>query len=332
MASFPDVPDALARPFVQAVLRTHPNTHALHPGLALHASAPAILRAYLAPDPPDGLPPPLADCIATVRHHQLPRTPLPLRAPPLPAAHAQGMSPKKAHEVARMAAYAVALVRASSFPEESLHIVDVGAGQGYLTRALKARLPQAHVLALDADEAQTAGAQKWERRMLQGVEPPIAHRTVLIGEGTLLRAVDEWVDEGGAKGRTEENAARAPVPVLFVALHACGSLTPDVLRAFTAARQRTSPASAWYPAAAVVVGCCYNLMHPSGECIQPTQDIGADSYICTLNRQISPFPKRTARTPRHLISLPPPSTSLRRYPAPGSRILPLPLTPLRLAH
>ncbi|KAF8195513.1 methyltransferase domain-containing protein [Pholiota molesta] len=175
------------------------------------------------------------------------------------------MSPKKAHEVARMAAYVVALVRASSFPEESLHIVDVGAGQGYLTRALKARLPQAHVLALDADEAQTAGAQKWERRVLQGVEPPIAHRTVLIGEGTLLRAVDEWIDEeGGGKGTAaEENGARAPVPVLFVALHACGSLTPDVLRAFTAARQRTSPASAWYPAAAVVVGCCYNLMHPS---------------------------------------------------------------------
>ena len=52
------------------------------------------------------------------------------------------------------------------------------------------------------------------------------------------------------------------VPVLFVALHACGSLTPDILRAFLLAS--TQPPAAWKPFGVVAVGCCYNLMNPTG--------------------------------------------------------------------
>jgi hypothetical protein len=157
------------------------------------------------------------------------------------------MSPKKAHEVSRMSTYVLRLVRENKIPEHTLRIVDIGAGQGYLTRTLKFHLKFAHILALDADQQQTRGAQKWEERLLPNASPPISHETILISPQNLLATIDLWVSE--------------PAPVIFVALHACGSLTPDILRAFiSASRSRRT----WYPAGLVAVGCCYNLMNPVG--------------------------------------------------------------------
>ena len=40
-----------------------------------------------------------------------------------------GMSPKKAHEVSRMAQYVLATIKVNAWDPESLRIVDVGAGQ-----------------------------------------------------------------------------------------------------------------------------------------------------------------------------------------------------------
>ena len=55
---------------------------------------------------------------------------------------------------------------------------------------------------------------------------------------------------------------------MMVALHACGSLVVDVLRIFLSDRARTPQAKgverAWRPHSLVVVGCCYNLMSPTG--------------------------------------------------------------------
>ncbi|KAF9561330.1 hypothetical protein CPC08DRAFT_707462 [Agrocybe pediades] len=180
-----------------------------------------------------------------------------MEAYPLPSE--QGMSPKKAHEVSRMSTYVARLAKTVPGSANRVHIVDIGAGQGYLTRALRTHLPSARILALDADTAQTAGAQRWEERLLPKTHLPIDHKVVFISPDSLLAAVDDWVLEtsGG-----DCNATEGSVPVIFVGLHACGSLTPDILRAFTKTVS-TSSRRNWQPAGLVVVGCCYNLMVPT---------------------------------------------------------------------
>ena len=123
--------------------------------------------------------------------------------------------------------------------------------QGYQTRTLKYHLSQSHILALDADQEQTRAAQQWERRLFPNATPPISHKTILITPQTLLDTIDEWLAE-----------SVQPVPVLLVALHACGSLTPDILRSFISSVN--TPHTSWYPVGVVAVGCCYNLMNPGG--------------------------------------------------------------------
>ncbi|KAF8158234.1 hypothetical protein B0H34DRAFT_674688 [Crassisporium funariophilum] len=131
---------------------------------------------------------------------------------------------------------------------------------GYLTRTLKYHLPDAHILALDADQEQTNAAQRWEHRLLPHASPPIAHKTILLSPQTLLTTITEWVQES-----TPTPHPPVPVPVLLVALHACGSLTPDILRAFLASLKPKSPNPnpTWTPIGTIAVGCCYNLMTAS---------------------------------------------------------------------
>ncbi len=134
-----------------------------------------------------------------------------------------------------------------------------------MTRTLKLYLQTTHVLALDSDHCQTRGSQVWEERVGRALRAsgsaklstPISHKTIHITPDTLLPAVDDWVRETSI-GVDNEN----PDPVLFLALHACGSLTPDILRACeNSARRRNAT---WRLAGAVVVGCCYNLIKPTG--------------------------------------------------------------------
>ncbi|KAL1719681.1 methyltransferase domain-containing protein [Schizophyllum commune] len=172
-------------------------------------------------------------------------------------ASAVGMSPKKSHEVFRMTAYVESVIRDSGIDPSAACIVDVGAGQGYLTRTLQVHLRCRGVLALDADDLQTTGAKKWERKL--GIEDSVMHQTIWITPSNLLETVDEWIT---GMRRSEDD----PIPVFLVALHACGSLTPTILRTFVAARRRryswegTIPT--WRPAGMVAVGCCYNLLQP----------------------------------------------------------------------
>ncbi|KAF7299322.1 Methyltranfer-dom domain-containing protein [Mycena indigotica] len=163
-----------------------------------------------------------------------------------------GLSPKKLHEVRQCIAYMSTLLPKLFTANETrrLRVVDVGSGQGYLTRALQTYLQSANVdvqlLALDFNEVQTAGAAKMMARDKR--DGQIAQRTIYIKPDTLLAAVDDWI------GEDEEQ------PVLFVALHACGSLTPDIFRAVFEQRRRQS--SRWRPVGVLAVGCCYNLLAP----------------------------------------------------------------------
>lgn len=113
----------------------------------------------------------------------------------------------------------------------------------------------------------------------------LTYETVLITEASLLDTMDTWmlrdaapspsfVDGTCSQGASTSFSPQArpddsntcqgsrQIPVLFVALHACGSLTPSILRAFTSSlKNERRP---WCPQGAVVAGCCYNLISSSG--------------------------------------------------------------------
>ncbi|KAJ7242871.1 methyltransferase domain-containing protein [Mycena haematopus] len=167
------------------------------------------------------------------------------------------MSPKKAHEVTKSVAYIANLLHSLGVDPRGVRIVDIGAGQGYLTRALQVHLGTTHLLALDSSEIQTQGAQRWQQRtgIIAG---SITQKTIHITPTTLCESINEWI---GSISRSEEVGAD-PAPVLLVALHACGSLTPDILRTFFIQRNVSKDRRLWTPIGVIAVGCCYNLLAP----------------------------------------------------------------------
>ncbi|TFK86276.1 hypothetical protein K466DRAFT_524428, partial [Polyporus arcularius HHB13444] len=216
-----------------------------------------------------------------------------------------GMSPKKAHEVVEMTAFLKELLLSHASLGDTRYAVDIGAGQAYLSRNLRDSLGL-HVLALDWSDVQTQGAARKDASAGKSSrksrskdqinagdsETPSpgkrsSHRTAASGSLTyvttridkesLLASIEAWLGEAAPPGfqssaELEPSQEAVPRPVLMVALHACGSLTPDILRAFFAAAARShrqTEVSAdrqehvtWTPQGAVIVGCCYNMMRP----------------------------------------------------------------------
>ncbi|KAI6166671.1 methyltransferase domain-containing protein [Pisolithus thermaeus] len=195
-----------------------------------------------------------------------------------------GMSPKKEHEVTRMATFIHNILNHDARRRNAQHVVDVGSGQGYLSRALQEQ--GLHVLALDNNENQTSGANNWkikdalrkaheQRRnnTQNGKTCPsqttpsshshgsLTHRTVHIQPTTLEAVIEDWLLADVPNTIT---SSRDPIPIMFVALHACGSLTVDVLRTFLSHHSKPGSGRRWEPHSLVVVGCCYNLISLSG--------------------------------------------------------------------
>ncbi|KAK7047395.1 hypothetical protein VNI00_006626 [Paramarasmius palmivorus] len=200
--------------------------------------------------------------VAHISRHSVDRTPIPIALPQTRTLH--GIPSKKLHEITRLEAYLLSL---HSQGIDTPYIVDIGAGQGFLTRVLPAK----KVLALDSDgfltDAAIAGKGK-EGKEGKGAgrggdtgrnvyNASVTHKTIHITPETLVRAVDEWV------------ASFAPddddVPVTLVALHACGSLSVDTFRAFFTSNSNQSTGSyrrRWYINAVLTIPCCYNLLRP----------------------------------------------------------------------
>lgn len=134
--NYPDVPAAqllfiLATKQVRALLYAHTNNIDDHLPLDVvpnNVHWLDIIRFYNSLPTNSPLPLNLVQLINTIHHVQLPRNPitihLPLRLNPN-----KGMSPKKAHEVTRMAAYIASLLTANTTDPAAVRIVDVGAGQ-----------------------------------------------------------------------------------------------------------------------------------------------------------------------------------------------------------
>ncbi|KIK68222.1 hypothetical protein GYMLUDRAFT_35604 [Collybiopsis luxurians FD-317 M1] len=184
-----------------------------------------------------------------------------------------GMSPKKAHEVTRMAAYVASIVHSLNLPV--VYIVDVGAGQGHLAREMLRMVAGVRgVLALDGDEV-IVEREKTKKSKLKGRKeigqsyegPKVTHKVGRITSAQgLVDAVDEWMNEVSAQSELREPEPTADqAQVVLVSLHGCGSLSLDVLRAFTQGCQRVrngnnGPTNRWSFIASVTVPCCYNLL------------------------------------------------------------------------
>ncbi|KAF9269410.1 hypothetical protein L218DRAFT_1072265 [Marasmius fiardii PR-910] len=197
---------------------------------------------------------------AYVEDHSLVRTPVIIQTSDESsrewAVRMKGVSMKKAHEITRLASY----IRSLPSNISRDYVVDIGSGQGYLHRVLSAK----EILALDSDEHQTTGAEAREKRVKKGEmrvdsNTRVTHKTLDITPDGLLTAVDEWIESFAwdSPSSTENR-----IPVLMVALHACGSLHIDALQAFIRASEEYARDSRWYFSGAVTVPCCYNLLRP----------------------------------------------------------------------
>ncbi|KAJ8081901.1 hypothetical protein PM082_007747 [Marasmius tenuissimus] len=163
----------------------------------------------------------------------------------------KGVSMKKAHEITRLASYIHSLP--SHIPRD--YIVDVGSGQGYLHRVLSAK----HILALDSDEHQITGAETREKKVetkSTDLGAKVTHKTLDITPESLVSVIDDWISSIAPPDAKEDR-----IPVLIVALHACGSLHIDALQTFIHA-SKEQQSRRWYFSSAVTVPCCYNLLRP----------------------------------------------------------------------
>ncbi len=111
---------------VQVLLSSHPNS--TDGQFVPDVHWPLLVQFYRSGESNQAIPKELAEMIDQIRYLQLPRDPIHMEGILKPPSEV-GMSPKKIHEVTRMATYVVRLVEVNDLPLDQLRIVDVGAGQ-----------------------------------------------------------------------------------------------------------------------------------------------------------------------------------------------------------
>ncbi|XP_063228825.1 methyltransferase-like protein 25B isoform X2 [Bacillus rossius redtenbacheri] len=168
----------------------------------------------------------------------------------LPRELRTGLSPKKQHEVCRLAA----LVQRECRALGATCVLDVGSGLGYLGRLLHHRYGL-RVLGVEADPCKVATAR---RRALGCCAAGVAYVSAAVAPGCepLVRRsvraalLARHTDCCRADQEEEESPA-----VCAVALHACGDLTPSMLDLFAFVPELRG---------LVLVPCCHHKASPGG--------------------------------------------------------------------
>jgi 23S rRNA A1618 N6-methylase RlmF len=107
------------------LISNHPNSL---PDLHFTDHWTHLVRAYDNPQGQSIIDHDVQHLIHSIRHLQLDRTPIHIHEP-LNLPSVQGMSPKKAHEVSRMASYILDLLQTNNAQTSHIRIVDIGAGR-----------------------------------------------------------------------------------------------------------------------------------------------------------------------------------------------------------
>ncbi|CEP14918.1 hypothetical protein [Parasitella parasitica] len=159
-----------------------------------------------------------------------------------------GMNDKKIHEVKLMSQ----LVKNVADERGINSVIDLGSGQGYLSRALAFDYGM-EVLAVDMSEIQTQGAVKFDKKALksQGVkgddkeqQPNLKHVTEKITPENVSQVLERWSPDSSQDKKW-----------LVTGLHTCGDLSPTIFNLFAKSREVSC---------VVNVGCCYNALTTSG--------------------------------------------------------------------
>ncbi|BFZ59912.1 hypothetical protein YB2330_000934 [Saitoella coloradoensis] len=151
----------------------------------------------------------------------------------IPIGLAVGMKPKKKHEVEYLSAIVAELAEGMNIK----NVIDLGAGQGYLSRTL-ANNYGLNVLAIDSNVDQTDGGKYFDSRA-KVKNGSVQHFSARIEDSDLSAAFDAWQPESATKD------------CIVIGLHACGSLTENTIRMLVDNENVR---------ACCVVGCCYNLI------------------------------------------------------------------------
>ncbi|KAI9287924.1 methyltransferase domain-containing protein [Umbelopsis sp. AD052] len=174
------------------------------------------------------------------------------------------MSEKKAHEVETLSM----LIKHVAEATDMTSIIDLGAGQGYLSRML-ALQHGLHVLGVDADEIQTCGAKFFQgkaeksikgkkiRALVATEEDPteaiakekerqshLNHVTQMITLENIPTLLADWTDT--SRWNYREVPAKS---WMICGLHTCGDLAPTIIRLFQGSPEIGGMIS---------VGCCYH--------------------------------------------------------------------------
>lgn len=154
-----------------------------------------------------------------------------------------GMSDKKIHEVELMSH----LIKKVAEDRGIDAVIDLGSGQGYLSRAL-AFDQGLEVLAVDMCEIQTTGALKYDKKAMKGLKeeehPNLKHVTEKITPENLAQVLARWSPDSSKDKRW-----------LVTGLHTCGDLSPMIFNLFAQSEQVSC---------VVNVGCCYNALTSEG--------------------------------------------------------------------
>ncbi|KAK1329197.1 hypothetical protein QTO34_011377 [Cnephaeus nilssonii] len=164
--------------------------------------------------------------------------------------------PKKQHEIRRLGE----LVRKLSDLTGCTQVVDVGSGQGHLSRFMSLGLGL-KVKSIEGDQRLVERAQHLDQELLQALEKEERRNPQVVQMHTARSPhhVVQWVDPRTLCEEVLlplETSPRSEARLLLTGLHACGDLSVALLRHFSSCPEVAALAS---------VGCCYmKLSDPGG--------------------------------------------------------------------
>ncbi|KAI7849965.1 methyltransferase domain-containing protein [Circinella umbellata] len=171
--------------------------------------------------------------------------------------------------------------------------LDLGSGQGYLSRAL-AFHHDMNVLAVDMSEIQTKGAERFDRRVIRHEEKyteeshrgRLTHITELITPENISSVLTRWDDNDDDKNISTSDTITTPTTPpstttinndrwLICGLHACGDLSTLIMRLFAEDNDKVS--------CLVNVGCCYHYLSEEPGCMFPETGFPMSDSLAKMN-------------------------------------------------
>ncbi|XP_071693697.1 uncharacterized protein [Rutidosis leptorrhynchoides] len=168
----------------------------------------------------------------------------------------QGMNQKKRHEIEALAA----VVSSVAKDVKTNTVIDLGAGQGYLSQVLCFEY-QLSVVAIDASSHHGKITHARAERIKKHYDAKM-RKSSLGGKGVMIpKTVTSRVlssdmlktlfDSKDINANCLSHSSNDTCPILLTGLHACGDLSVTMLRTFLESEEVQ---------AVVSIGCCYNLL------------------------------------------------------------------------